>query len=1497
MKDKGKTISGIKKLRQILKKVLLTILSIIALMVIVFSLPIVQTKIAKKVTRSLNEKYNTNININRVGVSFLGNVYLKDVYIEDYKKDTLIHIEDLTTSLKSVRRAIKGQLEFGDVDITRLTLNIKTYKGSEDSNLDVFVEKLDSGPSDPDAPPFLLTASSIEIEDSKFRITDENMETPSFINYRKLNALVNDFKIEGPNVSTDIERLSFLGARGIFVERLQAGFFYSKERMDFENLNIQTPYSDVKGRLTFTYNREDFKEFTDKVKLQAYFEESTIALDEVNLFYNEFGKGKTVTLSSEVTGVLNSLTTKNLNVVSDHTRINGDFLFENLFESSRPFKIAGDVRNISSDYYQLKALLPRILGNAMPESLSKLGHFSIDGQTTITQNVIDLEFHLRTDIGNSYADMVLTGIGDIDNAIYKGSVSLDGFNIGTYMEDKSFGTTSVDLKVDGKGFSKEDLNTEIIGKVFRLDYNGYTYNNISVSGILKDQLFDGRLNSKDENFQVFFEGLADFSNEENEFNFIAEVDYADLNKLNFVKRDTVSIFKGKIVTDILGNTFDDIKGQVNFYNTTYINQNHEYFFEDFQISSRFEEEERIIEINSPDIIRGYVRGKFYYKDVGKLVRNSIGSIYTNYEPYEISAGQNLHFDLKIYNKIVDVFYPEIDFGKNTFIKGEIVADNGDFKLTFNSPSINAYGNILDNISLEIDNKNPLYNTFIQVEGIDVGFYEVSEFNLINSTIKDTLFFRTEFKGGKEFSDVYNLNFYHTFDEDQNSVIGLKKSEVGFKGNDWVINRANNRHNKVVFTKEIDTVYIKELVMNDGEEQIDLKGVLVDSTYKDIDLKFTNVTLDKITPVIDSLKLGGIVNGDFKIVQKRKRYFPSSSISIAELKANEILLGDLTVDIIGSEDLSVFSVDSKLVNEGLESLYAYGNLILQKDAEPSLGLRANIQNLNLAAFSPLGGDVITDIRGFVSGRDVKIAGPLSNLDIDGELTIADGGLKVPYLNVDANFNKTAIVKLYNQTFEFQSIPLTDTKYKTNAVLDGTISHSGFDDWYLDLSLNTNGQRFLVLDTQMYEDALYYGTGFISGEANIYGLADELTIKVEGTTMDGTSLKIPISYETEIGDMSFINFIDKNADAYAEKQRQLSGSKGLQLLFDLEITQEAEVEIVIDEKTGSILRGKGDGFLLIDYSANGFKMYGDYITYEGQYIFKYGGIIDKRFTVRPGGTINWTGDPLKADVNIQGVYSLYANPAVLLDNPNYTRKIETDVIINLQNELLKPDIEFDIEFPLAGSVSNAELSYKLDDKNKRELQALSLLAQGSFTNEANIDPSQFGYSNIAETASGILNNVLNSEDGKFNLGVNFERGERNPNLDYTTEDRVGVTVSTQLSDRVLINGKLGVPINSVSETVVAGDVEMQILLNEKGTLSARIFNKENEIQQFLIHEYGYTQGVGLSYQVDFNTFKELMHEIFRKKEAKKEATEQEDAVKEQETLGDGMVKFSSKKKGNN
>lgn len=1474
-------------------RILLAILLVMVVASLVLSMPVVQTKMAKYATDSINEEFGTNINIDRVSLSLFNlNAGLKGIYVEDYRKDTLFYIHKLETSILNLRNMANGELEFGDIEIDGLIFNLKTHQGETDTNLDVFVAKLDDGkPRDPGTPPFFMAADEIQINSGKFRLIDENLEKQKVLDFNDIKVFSHDFQVLGPEVSLKIDGLSMQARRGIALKKLATEFKYTKEQMRFDSLTIDTEQSELKGNLVFNYNREDLAEFVDKVNIDAHFTESTVSLNEVNAFFNEFGQDRLVTFTAGFSGVLNKLQVSDLFLFTDNTGIRGDFEFDNLFSEQAPFVLRGDIDNLTSSYYQLRGILPNILGKNIPESVQKLGQFTVRGDAEVTETSLDAKVNLNTAIGSSYVDLQMTNIQTIDDASYIGFISLMDFDLGDFTNDQQLGLTSLDMNVEGKGFVAESLNTEVIGEIYKLEFNNYEYNKIKVSGILKDQLFDGTLLCNDDNFRFDFKGLADFGGGENKFNFIAAVDYADLKKLNFID-DSISIFKGYVNMDIEGNNLDDMAGQMNFTNTTYQNKNDTYYFEDFTVHSSFDRDTvRTIEINSPDIITGYMRGKFKVNEIGKLVQNSVGSIYTNYKPFEISEGQYLDFNFKIYNKIVDVFFPEVAFDPNTFMRGNIVADEGDFKLTFKSPSIKAFDNTFDNIELKIDNKNPLFNTFVSVEDMSTEFYDIKDFSLINTTLKDTLFFRTEFKGGSEYNDSYNLNFYHTFNENNKSVIGLKKSDVSFKGNTWILNKDGNSMNKVIFNNTLDSVKIEDVVMdNNNEEQIRLRGEFADSTYKDLDLQFKIVSLNKITPAIDSLKLNGSVDGFLNILQKDGKYLPTSSLNIKDFSVNNIRLGDLEVGIFGNNDLTEFGVSTWLNDNGREKMSINGK-VTNFNNKQELDLAANFTDFALEPFSPLGEGVISNIRGKVSGS-TKITGRVENPSIDGVLSLNEAGIGIPYLNVDYDFAPYSRVRLFDQTLYFENVGLSDVDEGTTAILDGTISHTGFDDWYLGLDVDTKNNRFMILNTEYDEESLYYGTGFINGTGSISGPTDALTITVDATTARGTSLKIPLSDVTSVGDYSFINFIEKGESRSFEEDRTLQEYQGLEMAFDLVVTPEAEVEIVVDRSSGSSLKGTGEGILLIEINTNGkFNMYGEFVAVTGQYNYKYGGVINKTFKVRPGGTILWERDPLAAQLNLEAVYELNANPAPLLDNAGYTGRIPTEVVVRLDGELESPNINFDIEFPGTTSVVQSELQYRLQDPTVKERNAFFLLAQGTF-----VDPQSGGINqqavtgNLIQTASGLLNQILGDDNDKFNLGLSYEQGLLDPNADTRTENRIGVTVSTQISDRVLVNGRFGVPVGGVSETVVAGDVEVQVLLNEEGTLSAKIFNRENQVQQFLAERQGYIQGVGLSYQVDFDSFRELMRKVFNKRPKEEKPMQQ---VQPMEIMGnDSLIRFVPK-----
>ena len=96
------------------------------------------------------------------------------------------------------------------------------------------------------------------------------------------------------------------------------------------------------------------------------------------------------------------------------------------------------------------------------------------------------------------------------------------------------------------------------------------------------------------------------------------------------------------------------------------------------------------------------------------------------------------------------------------------------------------------------------------------------------------------------------------------------------------------------------------------------------------------------------------------------------------------------------------------------------------------------------------------------------------------------------------------------------------------------------------------------------------------------------------------------------------------------------------------------------------------------------------------------------------------------------------------------------------------------------------------------------------------------------TNVLNDIFSNDDNKVKLGLDLDIGENTP--EYETDSRVGVTLSTKISENILINGKVGVPVGGVSQSTVAGDFEVELLLNEDRTLSLKFFNRENSIQKF-------------------------------------------------------------------
>jgi uncharacterized Rmd1/YagE family protein len=89
---------------------------------------------------------------------------------------------------------------------------------------------------------------------------------------------------------------------------------------------------------------------------------------------------------------------------------------------------------------------------------------------------------------------------------------------------------------------------------------------------------------------------------------------------------------------------------------------------------------------------------------------------------------------------------------------------------------------------------------------------------------------------------------------------------------------------------------------------------------------------------------------------------------------------------------------------------------------------------------------------------------------------------------------------------------------------------------------------------------------------------------------------------------------------------------------------------------------------------------------------------------------------------------------------------------------------------------------------------------------------------------------------------------------------LALSTQIfNDRVILNGNIGNNVNpeSSNSSQIVGDVDVRVKLVPSGKIQLKAYNHSNNN---LIYETApYTQGVGLSFKEEYNTFKELLKKI--------------------------------------
>lgn len=1445
-----------------------------------------QTYLITYYLESLAEKLNTEISVEKIDVSFFTGVTLNKLFVRDLHQDTLAYIDELNVDIKTFSLSNKKMI-IDDVVLKGAYINIVKHKEDSTLNFQFIVNHFAS--TDTSSSGWKFALNKVEFINSKLAYNDYDYAPYVGVDYdhivlSKFNMSLTDIEFIPQGINCDIENLAFEEKSGFVIEKMSTKFNISPQGIVTQQLKIKTPHSNIVGDVNFlTKNYDAMSNFITDVNINSYFESSTVSFKDLCFFSTTLDcVNKSVEFVGEVRGRINNLKARKfIFTLDDGTHFRGDVNITGIPETDNIFMhVKADELVTSKQKLEQIPLYPFSSKQfiELPDNFKHFGEIKFKGTYTGFFHDFVTYGNFYTDAGSLSTDLAMKLQNN--KTSYKGSLKTTNFQLGKFLEIESeVGTISMDANIEGEGLELHDIEAKLRGNVQHVVVKGYDYHNVHVKGLFMNKIFNGFMSVEDENIDFDFNGLVDFSGQLPKMKFQSYINKAKLEKLNFIQDKGLNTnFSMLLDVDMVGNHIDNLVGTIDVSDFRLTDNEDNIRVKHILVKSETNGKIKKLSIES-DMMNGFLEGEYNFKTLFDASANNFTAYLPSFQSnkYEgVKINNDFNFDLTIFESALlsKLVLGGVELSNNTSLKGFYHSGQQTLSVKGVFPKIDAHGIVIKNAVFEsksTENKILLNVLAEQIKQSDSLF--IDDFKTSSTVSNDSISTQINwFNKDTTSRTEANFNLLTVFKSPKEFSTKFSNSYIYVSDTLWSI----NENNLIEYKKnEIVEVLIKSLGIDAGHQSILIDGKISGKPTDQLDVALTNFNLYNIQKLIPEniLKIQGTINGVASIKKQDDEVIFTSDLNFDKLNLNETSIGNGQVKSTWNPTDKRLSVDGQFYKGHLPSILFNGDYY-PFEKEESLDLDIKLQRADLQMVSNYTDDFISNLRG-VASAEIELKGTIDKPAFTGYVTLQKTSFLVNYLNTSFS-TPMCKVEIRPDMISYDNVVFFDEK-GNRASSNATVFHNFFKDVSLDFGFHA--KNFLALNTTLKENELFYGKAFVTGMVNIGMYKNKLNIELDVTSEKETVINIPLNTAEEISENNFIEFVSHEVkEEVKEKEVDLSN---IEMNFVLHATPDAEVRLIFDDKIGDVIRARGDGDISINISPQGdFKMYGDYVVKDGDYLFTLQNIINKKFNLEEGGKISWNGDPLEAQLDLTAVYRLRARLYELIANTEdsasaelYKKRTPINLKLNITNTMVSPDISFDIELPTADETTKNKVRSILyvsdQQENIQELnkQVFSLLVLNQF-----IPPNGGGtanYSNVGSTTStemlsNQLGNWLSQISTDFDIGLNYRPG------DEISNQEVELALSTQLfNDRVVLDGNLGVSdnkgaTNNQNASNLVGDFSIEYKITEDGKLRVKGFNQSNQFS-LQRRSSNYTQGVGLFYRKEFDRFGEL----FRRKNPKTES----------------------------
>jgi len=1466
-----------KQRKNTLKWFLFILILLVTIVIVTVNLSVFQSFLGNRVSTIVTNEIKTPFRVEKIKLGYFLRIEMKNVQALDEYYDTLLKADKISFRLSEINRESKI-IRFNDFSAQKLDFHLIKHKGDSQMNINYITDRLKDTTSN-DSWDFEFI--DMALSNSRFRLDNYNEDyQPDQMDYnhldvKNLDAQIQNLGVINDTISAWVRSLDAVEQSGFYLDEMEAHLKISSTGWKWDFVRIETPRSKLFLDFVFDYN--DYKElsdFVDKVNLSAKLHDCQISMADMQYFIPGLTEVEnSVEISGDIEGRISDIKSRQLVMkYGKETRFLGNFAVKGLPQVEGSYFDA-EIKKFTTTANDLQSL--RLGKNdtlLLPEPLNKLTKIELTGDFKGKPLEFTSSSKLNTNLGNLSANIKMTK-DTSGTPTYEGSLTGDSLLLGAITKrPEDFGSMNFHTTIEGKGFGK-GIEARLNGYANHLHFRGNTFDSLTIHGEATSDRFSGQLKLRDDILSFDFSGMADMSKEHRWFDFSSSIHHADLNKLKIPnKSDSLSKISATINADFSGNHLDSLSGYARLTDLNYHQDNFVYRLDSLVVKAHQDPlTKEIIEIRS-DFMDANIEGRFHLSRLAESYKNLMHHYLPEVFAYDsiekLKQDFNFDFHLKDTRGISQIFLPSVRLSEDSYIQGRYSSDTNEIFMEARLDTLTYNSIKFQEVNVSSFNGDDLYNSIINVKQIILKEYEekniesvgLEQFELSTRIREGGLSYALKWND-LEASDRNKASVKGKFDFKSSSEFTHRITESNIRINDtlWKVDRGNS-----ISVSDSAITFSKFAVFSDYQRVL-LEGTISDNPEHNFRIGFDEFNLSGLDVLYaaSDMDVDGTLNGymDFSKLSGRMKY--TGNISVEDLYLNNQKMGDASFYSNWVDSTQQLNIRGDIVYSGS----AGERTLLQLEGdywprpgqpEDSLFFVSELNNFSVKALYPFLDDFLEDIDGMASGT-LSLKGSTQKPELTGGVNLTRSSLKLTYLNT--TYHLADKIKLRSNAIVFDSIQMYDSK-GNSAVLNGSVNHRYFNDFELDLHINTS--NFAALNTTRVDNDLFYGDAFATGRIDVTGPVDDINMNVNARTESDTRVVIPISTAESVMENDFIVFMK---DDESEEEKSLTFKKasfgGLNMNFELDITPEAQAEIILPFSMGRIT-GRGGGNLKMEITSAGeFNMYGDYIIEEGSFLFSLQNMLRRDFSIQRGGTISWNGNPYNADLNITALYrvrpTLKGLPAAgSIDPALANERIPVNCIINLKDKLFNPNIRFDISLPTSDARVKEIVYSSIDTTNRAEMnrQMLYLLVLNSFSVREmdNTFTTGLGASSL-DLLSNQISSWLSQISKDFDIGINYRPGDT-----YTSEE-LEVALSTQLfNDRVLVDGNFGVT-NMQEQTQtsnIVGDIDIEIKVTKDGRFRVKVFNETNNVDLLNVGA-PYTQGIGVFYRKEFDN----LNELFRKK----------------------------------